>query len=44
MLIYCFIPLIKKLVKKLSETKSTILAYTLGFAFAIDVLIYHIIK
>ena len=44
MLIYAFIPLIKKLVRNVSETKITILSYTLGITFAFDVLLYHIIK
>lgn len=43
-LIYGFIPMIKKFVKKLPETKITILSYVLGLTFAIDVLIYSIVK
>ena len=44
MLIYVFIPLIIKLVKKISENKASIISYTLGTLFIVDILIYHILK
>ena len=44
MLIYIFIPFIKKFVKKYSESKITLISYLLGIAFFIDVLLYHIVK
>ena len=44
MLIYCFIPIVKEFIKKMSEAKATILASLLGITFAIDVFIYNIVK
>lgn len=44
MLIYVFIPAIKKFVKKFQENKVTILSYTLGISFALDMLIYNFVK
>ncbi len=44
MLIYVFIPLIKKMVKKISEKKTTKLCYILGVLFVLDMLMFNIIK
>jgi len=44
MLIYLFIPLIKKVVKKSSEKSITIVSYTLGILFVLDMILYQIIK
>ena len=44
MLIYLFIPLIKKVVKKSSETSITVVSYTLGILFVLDMILYQIIK
>jgi len=44
MLIYMFIPLIKKIVKKSSEKSITIVSYTLGILFVLDMILYQIIK
>ncbi len=42
-LIYFFIPLIKKFTKHFSEQKATIISYTFGALFALDVFIYFLI-
>lgn len=42
-LIYVLIPLLKKMVKKFSETKITLLSSILGIAFVSDMIVYHII-
>ena len=44
MLIYLFIPLIKKIVKKSSEISITVISYTLGILFVLDMILYQIIK
>lgn len=44
MLIYLFIPLIMKLVKKVGESKITVLSYILGIAFVVDMIVYNIFK
>ena len=44
MLVYVVIPLIKKLVKEVSEKKITILAYFLGGLFVLDIIVYNIVK
>ena len=44
MLIYLFIPLIKRIVKKFSERSITIVSYTLGILFALDMILYQIIN
>lgn len=44
MLIYLFIPLIMKLVKKVGESKITVLSYILGIAFVVDMIVYNILK
>ena len=42
-LIYFFIPLIKKFTKHFSEPKATLISYTFGALFALDVIIYFLI-
>ena len=44
MLIYLFIPLIKRIVKKFSERSITIVSYTLGILFALDMILYQILS
>ena len=43
-LIYMFIPLIKKIIKNASETSVTIVSHTLVILFALDMILYQIIK
>jgi len=43
-LVYIVIPILKRLVNKISEKKLTILSYILGITFVLDMIVYAILK